>query len=109
MQLDVVLPKLGLMTVTNFYTQIINGMTDTEFQNDCLVFTLFNTHIQTQFGTNNWIPFTEQEVNSREKFESNFMSKFINGKLKTTTMEIYLATKLKGQRHLYFQPKRQQF
>ena len=34
-------------------------------------------------GTNNWIPFTEQEVNSREKFESNFMSKFINGKLKT--------------------------
>jgi hypothetical protein len=57
--------------------------TDTEFQNDCLVFTLFNTHIQTQFGTNHWIPFTEQEVNSREKFESNFMSKFISGKLKT--------------------------
>lgn len=56
--------------------------TDTEFQNDCLVFTLFNTHIQTQYGTNNWIPFTEQEVNAREKFESNFMSKFINGKLK---------------------------
>jgi hypothetical protein len=57
--------------------------TDTEFQNDCLVFTLFNTHIQTQYGTNNWIPFTEQEVNAREKFESDFMSKFINGKLKT--------------------------
>ena len=60
-----------------------NWQTDTEFQNDCLVFTLFNTHIQTQYGTNNWIPFTEQEVNAREKFESNFMSKFINGKLKT--------------------------
>ena len=57
--------------------------TDTEFQNDCLVFTLFNTHIQRQYGTNNWIPFTQQELNAREKFESNFMSKFINGKLKT--------------------------
>ena len=58
-------------------------MSDTEFQNDCLVYTIFNTHIQTQFGVNNWIPFSEQEVNSREKFESNFMSKFIDGKLKT--------------------------
>lgn len=58
-------------------------MDDSEFQNDCLVYTLFNTHIQTQFGINNWIPFTEHEVNSREKFENNFMSKFISGKLKT--------------------------
>lgn len=58
-------------------------MSDTEFQNDCLVYTIFNTHIQTQFGVNNWIPFSEQDVNSREKFETNFMSKYINGKLKT--------------------------
>ena len=58
---------------------------DTEFQNDCLAFTLFSNNIQSKFGTNHWIPFTEQEVNSREKFESNFMSKFINGKLKTDT------------------------
>lgn len=55
--------------------------TDTEFQNDCLIFTLFNTHIQTQYGVNHWIPFTEQEVNAKENFESNFMNKFINGKL----------------------------
>jgi hypothetical protein len=60
----------------------VNWQNDTEFQNDCLVFTLFNTHIKTQFGTNHWIPFTEQEVNAREKFESNFMTKFIQGKLK---------------------------
>ena len=32
---------------------------------------------------NNWIPFTETEVNSKEKFESNFMSDFIKGKIKT--------------------------
>lgn len=56
---------------------------DSEFQNDCLAFTLFSNNIQSKYGTNLWIPFTEQEVNAREKFESNFMSKFINGKLKT--------------------------
>jgi hypothetical protein len=58
--------------------------TDKEFQNDCLAFTLFHgqNRISSKDGTNHWIPFTEQEVNAREKFESNFMSKFINGKLK---------------------------
>lgn len=53
-----------------------------EFQSDCLTFTLFNNDIQSQFGINNWIPFTEQEVNAKEKFESNFMTQYISGKLK---------------------------
>jgi hypothetical protein len=44
---------------------------------------LFSNNIQSQFGINHWIPFTENEVNAREKFASNFMSKFISGKLKT--------------------------
>ncbi|WP_448528304.1 hypothetical protein [Raineya sp.] len=59
--------------------------TDTEFQSDCLAFTLFHgqNRISSKEGTNHWIPFTEQEVNAREKFDSNFMSQFINGKLKT--------------------------
>ena len=56
--------------------------TDKEFQNDCLTYTIFSNNIQSQFGTNHWIPFTESEVNSREKFDSNFMSKFIKGKIK---------------------------
>jgi hypothetical protein len=55
---------------------------DKEFQNDCLTYTLFNNNIQTKFGVNHWIPFTENEVNAKEKFESNFMSDFIKGKLK---------------------------
>ena len=55
---------------------------DKEFQNDCLTFTLFNNNIQTKFGVNNWIPFMESEVNAKEKFESNFMTDFINGKIK---------------------------
>jgi hypothetical protein len=62
-----------------------NWQKDTEFQNDCLAFTLFNTQIQSKYGTNHWIPFSEQEVNAPEKFESNFMYKFINGKLKPTS------------------------
>jgi hypothetical protein len=59
---------------------------DSEFQNDCLTFTLFDgqNKISTQEGTNHWIPFTEYEVNSREKFDSNFMTNFIKGKLKPT-------------------------
>ncbi len=56
--------------------------TDLEFQNDCLAFTLFSNNIQSKFGTNHWIPFTEQEVNAKDKFESNFMTQFIKGKIK---------------------------
>jgi hypothetical protein len=59
-----------------------NWKTDTEFHNECLVYTLFSNEIQSKFGTNHWIPFTEQEVNASEKFESNFMTNFIKGKIK---------------------------
>ncbi len=55
--------------------------TDEEFQNDCLTFTLFNNNIQSKFGANHWIPFTESEVNAGEKFESSFMTDFIDGKI----------------------------
>lgn len=57
---------------------------DTEFQNDCLAFTLFHSQnkISSKEGINHWIPFTEQEINAREKFESNFMTDFISGKHK---------------------------
>jgi hypothetical protein len=58
--------------------------TDLEFQNDCLAFTLFHgqNRITSSEGTNHWIPFTESEVNAKEKFESNFMTDFIKGKIK---------------------------
>ncbi len=57
--------------------------TDKEFQNDCLTFTIFSNNIQSKYGVNHWIPFAEQEINAREKFDSNFMSNFIGGKLKS--------------------------
>lgn len=75
----------------NYYDQYFfpNDLweSDIEFQNDCLAFILFHekNNIESDKGTNHWIPFDEQEINSREKFESNFMSKFINGKLKNDT------------------------
>jgi hypothetical protein len=55
---------------------------DSDFQNDCLTYTLFNNNIQSQFGVNHWIPFTEQELNAKAKFESNFMTDFISGRIK---------------------------
>ncbi|HOV35834.1 MAG TPA: hypothetical protein PLJ19_04675 [Dysgonamonadaceae bacterium] len=65
--------------------------TDTEFQNDCLAFTLFHSQnrITSREGTNHWIPFTEVEVNAREKFESHFMSDFIKGKPKLPQKSFY--------------------
>jgi hypothetical protein len=56
--------------------------TDLKFQNDCLAYTLFSNNIQSEYGTNYWVPFTEQEVNAQNRFESNFMTDFINGKIK---------------------------
>ena len=57
--------------------------TDTEFQNNCLVYTLFHgqNRISAAHGTNHWIPFTETEVSAQEKFESHFMSDYIAGRL----------------------------
>ena len=66
---------------------------DKEFQFDCLAYTLFNTNIQSQYGTNHWIPFTEKELNAPMLFESHFMSDFIAGKcrLKDTQQELEYA------------------
>jgi hypothetical protein len=57
---------------------------DKEFQNDCLTFSLFHgqNKVSAEQGTNNWIPFKEQEVNARARFDSNFMTDFISGKIK---------------------------
>ena len=57
--------------------------TDSEFQNDCLAFTLFHgqNRISSLLGINHWIPFTEAEVDAKERFSSHFMSDFIRGKL----------------------------
>ena len=62
-----------------------NWITDTEFQNNCISYSLFyeKNQIKSSDGINHWIPFSESEVNAKEKFESNFMTDFIKGKLNT--------------------------
>lgn len=64
-----------------------NWKNDIEFHNDCLSYTLFHSQnrVSNAEGINHWIPFTEQEVNAQEKFASNFMTDFIQGKIKNET------------------------
>lgn len=51
------------------------------FQTNCLIWTLFNNNIQSKYGTNHWIPYSEAEVDAKERFESHFMSDFLAGKI----------------------------
>ncbi len=62
---------------------------DKEFQGDCLVNALFHTQNRlTSSGiVNHWIPFTREQVGCKKTFKSNFMSDFINGKIKFDNRE----------------------
>ncbi|MCL1814833.1 MAG: hypothetical protein FWG27_03295 [Treponema sp.] len=58
-----------------------NYKNDTSFQNDCLVFALFERNkIQSQHGVNHWIPYTAEEVGAKDNFKSSFMNDFIKRK-----------------------------
>lgn len=52
---------------------------DTEFQADCLVYTLFHgqNRISAEQGINHWIPFAETVVNAKDVFASHFMTGYI--------------------------------
>jgi patatin-like phospholipase/acyl hydrolase len=45
-----------------------NYKNDIGFRNDCLIYTLFHVKnaIQSHFGINHWIPFTEQEIDAKK-------------------------------------------
>ena len=84
---------------------------DTEFQNDCLAFTLFHNqnYIKASISPscaegdkgggysgyiNHFIPFSESQVGAKEAFKSDFMVRFINGKLgKDDTAQSLRASK----------------
>jgi hypothetical protein len=71
---------------------------DFVFQSNCLAYTLFKNKVQNKFGTNHWIPFTEKEVHAKEKFESNFMTQFIAGKINTEiTFDLFSKMDKKSQ------------
>jgi hypothetical protein len=63
-----------------FLWPVENYQSDSEFVNNCIVYTLFSNNISSYFGTNHWIPYTEKEAGAKEKFQSNFMSGFLKGK-----------------------------
>ena len=52
---------------------------DKEFQSDCLIYALFHgqNRISSRDGVNHWIPFTEAEVDAKERFASHFMSDYL--------------------------------
>ncbi len=62
---------------------------DKEFHNNCLAFTLFHNQnrISASEGTNHFIPFSEVEVGAKGRFESDFMVRFINGKVKNGELD----------------------
>lgn len=69
---------------------------DSEFQTDCLIFTLF--HGQNRItssendGVNHRIPFTEQQVEARDNFKSHFMTDFLKDKVRSLEAEkVYQA------------------
>lgn len=70
-----------------------NWENDKIFQGNCLVYSLFNNYIQSQYGINYWIPFSEKEVGAQDSFDSHFMHDFIMGKTtkKTIPKEGYLG------------------
>lgn len=61
-----------------------NWVNDIEFQTDCIIYTLFHSQNRISYvhGTNHWIPFTEEEVNSRDTFSSHFLIDFLSEKNK---------------------------
>lgn len=64
--------------------------TDFEFHYDCLAFMLFHgqNRITCKKGINHFIPFKESEVGAKERFESDFMVRFMQGKIKSNTISI---------------------
>jgi hypothetical protein len=73
------------------FLQPSEPLTDT-FKTDCLIWMLFNGsnlsagadglewNGRTWSLTNHFVPFTEDEVGARERFESNFMSDYLRGR-----------------------------
>jgi hypothetical protein len=67
-----VIPASWLNDRDQFLFPNENWKNDKEFQSDCLIYTIFNTNVQSRYGVNHWIPFAENEVNAKEKFFKQF-------------------------------------
>ncbi|GAA9367399.1 hypothetical protein BTM411_14530 [Helicobacter pylori] len=80
---------------------------DSEFKNNCLIFMLFHTQnrITTTQGTNHFIPFSEDEVESKERYSSHALLDFLKVKLQEQTQNNNLFDSSKKERKpLEFSP-----
>ncbi|MGL2850109.1 hypothetical protein ACQKAB_07165, partial [Helicobacter pylori] len=66
-----------------------------EFKNNCLIFMLFHTQnrITTTQGTNHFIPFSETEVNAKERYSSHALLDFLKGGIKEEGDSLFLNAK----------------
>ncbi|WRG22498.1 hypothetical protein E5E38_07040 [Helicobacter pylori] len=78
---------------------------DSEFKNNCLIFMLFHTQnrITTAQGTNHFIPFSENEVESKERYLSHALLDFLKGGIKEEGDSLFLNAK-KENKPLKFSP-----
>lgn len=72
---------------------------DSEFKNNCLTFMLFHTQnrITTTQGTNHFIPFSETEVNAKERYSSHALLDFLEGKIKEEGDNLFLNAKKENE------------
>ncbi len=68
---------------------------DSEFKGNCLIFMLFHTQnrITATQGTNHFIPFSETEVNAKERYSSHALLDFLKGKIKEEGDSLFLNAK----------------
>ncbi|RVY37242.1 hypothetical protein [Helicobacter pylori] len=68
---------------------------DSEFKNNCLIFMLFHTQnrITSTQGTNHFIPFSETEVNAKERYSSHALLDFLKGGIKEEGDSLFLNDK----------------
>ncbi len=73
---------------------------DSEFKNNCLTFMLFHSknRITTTQGTNHFIPFSEDEVESKERYSSHALLDFLKVKLQEQTQNNNLFNSSKKER-----------
>lgn len=82
---------------------------DEEFQNNCFAFTIFanKNNIKSADGVNHWIPFKEEEVEARDKYDSHYLLDFMSGKWQASQhdVDIDMFEKEESCKPLVFTPE----
>ncbi|WP_120873236.1 hypothetical protein [Helicobacter pylori] len=89
-----------------FYTPYDDAFQDdSEFKGNCLIFMLFHTQnrITATQGANHFIPFSEDEVESKERYSSHALLDFLKGGIKEEGDSLFLNDK-KENKPLKFSP-----